>query len=210
MFAPPDSRVIADFTHDGRPDLAAIADRGPVEIWSPAWAPTPVWRGLGKLHPVALLAADVEGDGRAELLVTVHKTARYDPTPRDRPFVFRWDGKDFQAIWRGTSLSRPFTHLAAGRVLKDGAPKLVAAEWDRSGQVVPAAYSWTGFGFSGEWEGAAMPPCEGLLVIEPHGAPPAEVVAVAGAGHTREVLAFAPASGQKEPVRRWRDRKSVV
>lgn len=113
-----------------------------------------LWRGVPALwKPWKLMVADVDGDGRREIIVGVYKSTRFFPKPHNCLFVYAWDGRGAQPKWLGSSLSRPFIDFAFADTDEDGEEELAAIEIKRDGRLCLTLYSWNGFGFTRQWQG---------------------------------------------------------
>jgi hypothetical protein len=104
-------------------------------------------RNMTDFCPWKVQAADVDGDGVCEISIGVYKTSRFHPVMAKRPFIYNWDGSDISPKWLGSRLSRPFSDYIFTDIDKDGADELIAAEYDRAGNMVITSYDWNGFGF---------------------------------------------------------------
>jgi hypothetical protein len=112
-----------------------------------------LWRGVpARWKPWKLSVADVDGDGRSEILVGVYKSTRFFPKPHNCLFIYGWDGRRAAPKWLGSSLSKPFIDFAflSGDGKRTGS--LVALETKRDGRLCVAVYSWNGFGFTLDWQ----------------------------------------------------------
>ena len=107
-------------------------------------------RDLSRLAPWKIRLADVDGDGRPELVLGVFKRARFDPVPRKRLFVYDWPGHTLVPRWLGSRLSLPFDDFAFVDCNGDGRDELVALEQGPGGRRRLMRYDWNGFGFSGD------------------------------------------------------------
>ena len=146
-----------DLDGDGHVERVVLAPRrDPVlRVWRDDRL---LWSGVPKKwKPWKLTTADVDGDGMRELLLGVHKSTRFFPTPHNCLFVYGWDGKRVFPKWLGSSLGRPFADFGCANVDDDEAAELIAVERTREGKRCLALYSWCGFGFEfdgerGPWE----------------------------------------------------------
>jgi hypothetical protein len=137
-----------------------------------------LWRGVpARWKPWKLAVADVDGDGRREIVVGVYKSTRYFPKPHNCLFIYDWDGRRAHPKWLGSSLSRPFVAFAFVDSNGDGQEELAAIEIKRDGRRCIALYSWNGFGFTldwqrGDWQEARLiEAANGRIIIEADGAP---------------------------------------
>ena len=107
-------------------------------------------------------AADVDGDGRLDLLVLVCKTTRYDPRPGWRPFVYTLEGDWWAPKWLGSRVGRPLEEAVFVRT--PNGVRMATIERYADGQTVLTLYHWRGFGFWGEWTCEPGPSMSGLQV----------------------------------------------
>lgn len=68
------SQVIADFNHDGKPDVAALGLTAEAIYWyeNPYWTPHLIITAKDAPKPVYMDAADIDGDGIPEVLLAFH------------------------------------------------------------------------------------------------------------------------------------------
>lgn len=112
-----------------------------------------IWRGVPKrLRPWKLAVADVDGDGRQEIIVGVYKSTRFYPFLHNCLFVYGWDGTKGFPKWLGSSLSKPFTDFTFVHRAGRKAAELVSVEKLPGNRRCVVAYSWNGFGFTGDWQ----------------------------------------------------------
>lgn len=123
----------------------------------------PVWK-QGNLNPWKLQTADVDGDGRHEVVVGVWKKSPRDPVMARRVFVYSWDGKRLAPKWLGSRLARRFDDFALADVNGDGWWELAALETVPDGKHRVALYRWRSFGF--DWIGCT-PGVKGLAELRP-------------------------------------------
>jgi len=108
-----------------------------------------IWQGVHRRwKPWKLVVADVDGDGRREIIVAVFKATRYLPRPHNCLFVYGWSGSRAYPKWLGSTLSKPFTEFAFANLDDDLEDELVAIETLRAGRHCVSVYSWNGFGFT--------------------------------------------------------------
>jgi hypothetical protein len=115
-----------------------------------------LWQGVtSRWKPWKLMVADVDGDGRSEIILGVYKATRFFPKPHNCLFIYGWDGRRVFPKWLGSSLSKPFTDFAFEDFNGDGQDELVALETRRDLLQSVAIYSWNGFGFTLDWQRGA-------------------------------------------------------
>ena len=144
--------------------------------------PVLTYRHRGKMAS----AADIDGDGRLDLLVLVYKTTRYDPRPGWRPFVYTLQDGQWAPKWLGSRVGRPLEEAALMRT--PAGVRLLTIERCGSSQTVLTLYHWRGFGFWGEWTGAPTEPLSGLQADDSNGDGVDEVSAVSSDGRRHSFL----------------------
>lgn len=169
--AAPQSSVIdtwrGDLNHDGKPVTVEITCNsrqnghplgGEIVVIDKGV----IWR-QPNLNPWKLVTADVDGDGKREIIVGVWKKSPKDQVMAKRVFVYSWNGKRMLPKWLGSKLSRRFDDFTFCDINKDGWDELLALETAPGDKHRVAAYRWNVFGF--DWLGctAEMP---GLASIE--------------------------------------------
>lgn len=151
--ADPVPRIIeSDLDGDGRRERIVLNGAGdPVlKIWR---GRALLWQGVPKRwKPWKLSVADVDGDGKSEIVLGIYKATHYFPQPHNCLFIYDWDGRELLPKWLGSSLSKPFTDFAFADLDSDGRDNLIAIETTRRGRQCVAVYSWNGFGFTLDWQ----------------------------------------------------------
>jgi hypothetical protein len=136
-----------------------------------------LWSGVSAgWKPWKLAVADVDGDGRREIIVGVYKSTRFFPRPHNCLFIYGWDGQRAHPKWLGSSLSKPFVDFAFLDANGDRPQELAAIETKRDGLRCLALYSWNGFGFTldgqrGDWQEAKLiEAARDRIIVEADGA----------------------------------------
>jgi len=165
----------ADLDRDGKTERVVLDLRRKkvLSIWR---GKRRLWQGLPrKWKPFNLTLADVDGDGKREIVMGVWKSTKYFKKPHNCLYVYGWDGKEVFPKWRGSSLARPFTDFRLADIDKDREAELISLETMRDGKQRVAVYSWVGFGFGFDWESKAwniarlLGTYRGKIVVEADG-----------------------------------------
>ena len=155
------SRIFADLGGHGRSVTIRLdtTDRNPVVLVDGSRRVSFNIRARWK--PWSVTTADLDGDGRREIVVALYKSTRYIPEPHNCLFVYRYDGRDIYPLWLGSTLGRPFTAFAFGRVADEPRESLFTLDIGLDGRRGITMHRWTGFGFHkvrswGDWQSAAL------------------------------------------------------
>lgn len=109
-------------------------------------------------------AADIDGDGRLDLLLLVWKTTRYDRQLAWRPFVYTLRDGRWVPKWLGSRVGRPLVEAAL--VHTPHGVRMLTIEHFGEAETVLTLYHWRGFGFWGEWTGQPSGLMSGLRVTD--------------------------------------------
>lgn len=111
------------------------------------------WSGIPRRwKPWKMTTGDVDGDGKLDIILGVHKSTRFMPFEHNCLFVWGFDGKQATKKWLGSSLSKPFSDFLAFDIDGDGEDELIALEQKQNGKKCIVVYSWIGFGFASDWQ----------------------------------------------------------
>lgn len=100
---------------------------------------------LPQWHTFALFVA-APGATWQQVLVSVRKTAPFDPVFRPRPWLYEYvcGARDLVPLWKGTSLARPYEAAVLANILGERQPQLCAVENLPTGRRLLTAYRFTG------------------------------------------------------------------
>jgi hypothetical protein len=144
--------LIVDLDRDGRAERVVLDTRQDpsLAVWRENHR---LWHGVPRRwEPWKLRTADVDGDGRREIVVGLWKSTRFFPRPHNCLFVYRFDGRTVHPRWLGSALSKPFLDFAFSNLDDDRADELIAVEITRNRKHCLVVYSWSGFGFVADWQ----------------------------------------------------------
>jgi hypothetical protein len=112
-----------------------------------------LWQGVpARWKPWKIEIADVDGDGRREIIVGVFKATKFFPKPHNCLFIYEFSGETAFPKWLGSSLSRPFTDFIFADLNSEVAgDELVALETTLEGRKSLAVYHWNSFGYTLDW-----------------------------------------------------------
>ena len=135
-----------------------------------------LWQGVpAAWKPWKIEIADVDGNGRSEIILGVFKATKFFTTPHNCLFIYEFSGETAFPKWLGSSLSRPFTDFIFADLDNEAGDELIAMETTLRERKGVAVYHWNSFGFTlerrrGEWLSAKIVGLEkGMILIEADG-----------------------------------------
>jgi hypothetical protein len=144
----------ADLDLDGRSDLIDL-DSGRASTLQVRRGRKVLWQGVPRAwKPWRLAIADVDGDGRPEIILGITKPTKFFAKPHNCLFIYGWDGERAFPKWLGSSLGRPFTDFLFVNTDEKSGDELIALETTLEGNKALALYRWNGFGFTLERQSA--------------------------------------------------------
>lgn len=97
--------------------------------------------------PWKLEAADIDGDGQKEILTAVRKPTTFDPTEKNRLFVFNYDGTVLYKQWTGSRIAGDWNDFYAGDLVSVPGDELIFVQQTEDQKEKISAYYWFDFGF---------------------------------------------------------------
>lgn len=142
------AHITADVGRDGK-SLSIEIDAGRESTLQIRRGRSLLWQGVKKAwKPWKLTTADIDGDGKVEIIVGVTKSTKFFPKPHNCLFIYGWSGKNVIPKWLGSSLGRPFTDFLFVDLDDRPGDELLAVETTLDGKKVLSAYRWNSFGFT--------------------------------------------------------------
>ena len=112
-----------------------------------------VWSGIPRAwKPWKMTTADVDGNGKKEIVLGIHKATKYFPRPHNCLFIYDWTGEKVRKKWLGSSLSKPFDDFLFNDIDGDGQDEAISLETLGDQRRCVVCYSWNGFGFTADWQ----------------------------------------------------------
>lgn len=100
-------------------------------------------RTIFNYRPYQLDTADVNHDGKTEVLVGLIKTTQFDPQQKRRLFILRIDDGQLRPLWLGSKVCQQLVDFKA---LSHGIVKTL--EKTKNGNYAVGRYEWQGFGLT--------------------------------------------------------------
>jgi hypothetical protein len=153
--------IEADLDFDGRTERITInADN--IQTLKISHGRKILWQGVpARWKPWKMEIADVDGDGRREIIVGVFKSTKFFPKPHNCLFVYGFSFKRAFPKWLGSALGRAFMDFTFIDLDGEKGDELIALETTLEGKTGLSQYKWNGFGFTlesrqGEWQTARI------------------------------------------------------
>lgn len=112
-----------------------------------------MWEGVpSRWNPWKLEIADVDGDGKHEIIIGIIKSTKFFPKPHNCLFIYDWKNGHAFPKWLGSSLGKPFTDFLFADLDNMVGDELIALETNLDGKKSLAVYRWNSFGFTLDWQ----------------------------------------------------------
>lgn len=108
---------------------------------------SPLLDSHGDFRPWRVRVADLDGDGRDEILLGVFKSTRYHRNKARRLFVYGHRGGRIYPRWLGSQLAADLRDFGARPLGSDKKATLITWGRSKQGKWRATRHRWTGFGF---------------------------------------------------------------
>jgi hypothetical protein len=98
------------------------------------------------LMPCKLELADIDGDGKEELLTAVNKTVHYDKQKKNRMFIFQYEAGRLTKKWTGSQIAGEWIDFVVGDFVPIKGEELIFLKKTGKGVRISVHY-WFDFGF---------------------------------------------------------------
>ena len=88
--------------------------------------------------------ADINREGRPDILLGVIKSTHFDPVQRKRLFLYKIDNGRIRPLWMGSRISHPIVDFRYKKI--NDHPYIITIEKENSNGYLVAEYEWKGFG----------------------------------------------------------------
>jgi len=100
-------------------------------------------RTIFNYEPYQIDTADINRDGRTEILIGIIKSTEFDPGEKKRLFILRIDEGQLRPLWLGSKVCQQLIDFKA---LSNGVVRTL--EQTKEGSYVIGIYEWQGFGLT--------------------------------------------------------------
>jgi len=88
--------------------------------------------------------ADINRDGRPDILLGVIKSTHFDTVQRKRLFLYKIDNGRIRPLWMGSKISHPIVDFRYKKI--NDQPYVITIEKENANGYLVAEYEWKGFG----------------------------------------------------------------
>ena len=100
-------------------------------------------RTIFNYQPYQFDTADVNGDGRTDIMIGLIKSTEFDPQEKKRLFILRIDEGQLRPLWLGSKVCQQLVDFKA---LSNGVIRTL--EQTKEGNYAIGIYEWQGFGLT--------------------------------------------------------------
>ena len=124
-------------------DLFVVYRKGEDEEWERIYD-----NDFKDLKPWKIEIADIDGNGKKEILIAVYKMTHFDKEEKNRMFIFNYDGEKLYKKWTGSQISGIWTDFYVGDLLSIKGSELIFIEQREDKREQINIYYWLDFGFA--------------------------------------------------------------